>query len=109
MQLMPGTARQIAGGGVSAQDLKDPAENMRLGTLYFAGLLSQFGGVRAYAIAAYNAGPHRARAWIAANGDPGHADPQAMIDWIEQIPYAETRNYVQRVLENAGVYAARAP
>ncbi len=109
MQLMPGTARQIAGSGITAQELKDPAENMRLGTLYFAGLLGQFGGVRAYAIAAYNAGPHRARAWIAANGDPGNADPQAMIDWIEQIPYAETRNYVQRVLENAGVYAARAP
>jgi soluble lytic murein transglycosylase len=109
MQLMPGTARQIGGAGVSTQDLKDPAENMRLGTLYFEGLLTQFGGVRAYAIAAYNAGPHRARAWIDANGDPGNANPAAMIDWIEQIPFAETRNYVQRVLENTAIYAARAP
>ena len=82
---------------------------MRLGTLYFEGLLAQFGGVRAYAIAAYNAGPHRARAWIAANGDPCEADQAAIIDWIEQIPFAETRNYVQRVLENAAIYAARAP
>ena len=109
MQLMPGTARQIGGGGISPQDLKDPAENMRLGTLYLEGLLTQFGGVRAYAIAAYNAGPHRARAWTLANGDPGNADATAMIDWIEQIPFAETRNYVQRVLENTAIYAARAP
>ena len=109
MQLMPATARQIGGGGVSTQDLKNPAENMRLGTLYFDGLLSQFGGVKPYAIAAYNAGPRRARAWIDANGDPGNADAAAMIDWIEQIPFAETRNYVQRVLENAAVYGARAP
>ena len=109
MQLMPGTARQIGGGGVSTQDLKSPAENMRLGTLYFENLLSQFGGVRPYAIAAYNAGPHRVRGWLDANGDPGQADAAAMIDWIEQIPFPETRNYVQRVLENAAIYAARAP
>ncbi len=109
MQLMPATARQIGGGGLSMQDLKDPAENMRLGSLYFQNLLTQFGGVRAYAIAAYNAGPHRARAWIDTNGDPGEANATAMVDWIEQIPFAETRNYVQRVLENAAIYAARAP
>ncbi len=109
MQLMPATARQIGGGGVSPQDLKDPAENMRLGTLYLESLLNQFGNVRPYAIAAYNAGPHRARAWIDANGDPGSTNPSAMIDWIEQIPFAETRNYVQRVLETAAIYAARAP
>ncbi len=108
MQLMPATARQIAGGGQSAADLKNPGDNMRLGVAYFENLLQEFGGVRPYAIAAYNAGPHRARAWIAANGDPGgDAASPAMIDWIEQIPFAETRNYVQRVLENTAIYAAR--
>jgi soluble lytic murein transglycosylase len=107
MQLMPATARQIAGRGQDTPDLKNPDENMHLGITYFAGLLRQFNGTRPYAIAAYNAGPHRARAWIAANGDASAAGLDAMIDWIEQIPFAETRNYVQRVLENTAIYAAR--
>jgi soluble lytic murein transglycosylase len=106
MQLMPATARQVAGQG--AFDLKSPDANMRLGVAYFEKLLAEFGGARACAIAAYNAGPHRARAWVEANGDPGPAPgTPAVIDWIEQIPFAETRNYVQRVLENTAIYAAR--
>jgi soluble lytic murein transglycosylase len=106
MQLMPATARQVAGRG--AFDLKSPDANMRLGVAYFEKLLAAFGGARACAIAAYNAGPHRARLWVEANGDPGPASgTPAAIDWIEQIPFAETRNYVQRVLENTAIYAAR--
>jgi soluble lytic murein transglycosylase len=106
MQLMPATARQVAGQG--AFDLKSPDANMRLGVAYFERLLAEFGGARACAIAAYNAGPHRARAWVETNGDPGPVpNTLAAIDWIEQIPFAETRNYVQRVLENTTIYAAR--
>jgi soluble lytic murein transglycosylase len=103
MQMMPETARQIGGNPAS---LTDPAVNMRLGTAYLQDLLSQFGGQVAYAVAAYNAGPHRVHQWLAANGDAAAAGRDALLDWIEQIPFAETRNYVQRVLENSVVYAA---
>jgi soluble lytic murein transglycosylase len=109
MQLMPQTAQQLARGlHVAAGPLSDPGVNMRLGTAYLAALLEKFGGVVPYAVAAYDAGPRRVQDWIAANGDAAATgDPAAMIDWIEQIPYAETRNYVQRVLEGAAIYAAR--
>ncbi len=107
MQLMPGTAAQIARAQhVPAGPLSDPAVNMRLGTAYLAALLTRFGGTEAYAVAAYNAGPRRVQDWIAANGDAA-GDPLAMVDWIELIPFGETRNYVQRVLENVLVYRAR--
>jgi soluble lytic murein transglycosylase len=111
MQMMPDTARQEGGDPAS---LTDPDFNMRLGVGYLHKLLDQFGGMEPYAVAAYNAGPHRVHAWIAANGDA--AGPlvngvlsDAMIDWIEQIPFNETRNYVQRVLENRAIYASPAP
>jgi soluble lytic murein transglycosylase len=111
MQMMPTTARQ-EGGDPDA--LKNPDVNMQLGVGYLHKLLDQFGGVVPYAVAAYNAGPHRVRGWIAANGDAAAKPPEAlpsdaMIDWIEQIPFGETRNYVQRVLENREIYAAAAP
>jgi soluble lytic murein transglycosylase len=109
MQLMPDTARQAGGTGAESTSggLTDPAVNMKLGEAYLQGLLRQFGGVVPYALAAYNAGPHRARAWISANGDAAATgQPDAMLDWIEMIPFAETRNYVQRVLENRVIYAA---
>ncbi len=117
MQLTTGTARDtaraagrpdLAGGGAI---LFDPEANMTLGTAYLDTLLARFGGVVPYAVAAYNAGPHRVDQWLAAS-DPARApapgvDPQdGMIDWIEEIPYAETRNYVQRVMENMAVYRA---
>jgi len=104
MQLMPETARQVGG---QAAALTDPPTNMRLGVVYLQGLLAQFDGTVPYAVAAYNAGPHRVQSWIETNGDAaasGRNDD--MLDWIEQIPFAETRNYVQRVLENRAVYAA---
>jgi soluble lytic murein transglycosylase len=108
MQLMPATARQVAGSGQATPDLQNPTANMRLGVAYVEALLQQFGQARPVAIAAYNAGPHRARQWIAANGAlAANADPAETIDWIEQIPFAETRNYVERVTENAQIYAAR--
>ncbi|MEJ0047000.1 MAG: lytic transglycosylase domain-containing protein [Rhodospirillales bacterium] len=104
MQMMPATARQIGAGEAA---LTDPSENMQLGAVYLQSLLAQFGNVVPYAVAAYNAGPRHVHGWIDTNGDPaasGRNDD--MLDWIEQIPFAETRNYVERVLENRAVYAA---
>lgn len=110
MQLMPFTARDVArklGIPTSLPALtQDTGHNMRLGTSYLAEMLTRFGGTLPLAVAAYNAGPSRVDRWLADNGDPRTGDP-AMIDWIERIPYNETRNYVQRVLENVVVYRAK--
>ena len=110
MQLMPGTASDVArklGVTITPASLTlDPNQNMRLGTTYLQGLLDQFTGVLPLAVAAYNAGPGRVQQWLASLGDPrtGQID---MIDWIELIPFNETRNYVQRVTENTAIYRAR--
>jgi soluble lytic murein transglycosylase len=110
MQLMPTTAAEVArqiGTSVSAVSLvTDPDHNMRLGTTYLRELITRYDGSLPLAIAAYNAGPNRVDQWLAENGDPrtGSID---MIDWMELIPLSETRNYVQRVLENVVIYRAR--
>ena len=81
----------------------DPEYNIRLGTYYFNSLLNEYKEVYPFAIAAYNAGPKRVRYWRKINGDPS----KNKIDydnWIELIKFKETRNYVQRVLENINVY-----
>jgi soluble lytic murein transglycosylase len=111
MQLMPATAaiiaHQLGSTPVSQVSLlSDPAQNMELGGAYMRGLLAQFGGSLPLAVAAYNAGPSRVPQWLADYGDPrtGKLD---MIDWIELIPFGETRNYVERVLENVVIYSAR--
>ena len=110
MQLMPQTAQSVARQlGVShAQSMLtvDEGHNVRLGSSYLAGRISRFGGSYVLAIAAYNAGDHRVDRWLAQYGDPrtGSVD---MIDWIESIPFYETRNYVQRVLESTQVYRQR--
>ena len=110
MQLMPATARLEAnrlGEPASLPALTaEPAYNLRLGTAYLRGLLDRFGDVLPYAIAGYNAGPGRVGEWLVSNGDPAAAGGD-MLDWIELIPFAETRNYVQRVIENVVVYQAR--
>ena len=111
MQLMPATAREVARSVGEPMTLpaltEDPQLNMRLGTAYLAGLVNQFGGALPLAIAAYNAGPNRVTEWLGVNGDPRVPNGVTMIDWIELIPFNETRNYVQRVLENMVVYRAR--
>ena len=110
MQLMPATAQQVArklGEPASVPALTgDPAYNMRLGSSYLRGLLDRFGGALPLAAAGYNAGPGRVQEWLASNGDPlaGTCD---MVDWIELIPFNETRNYVQRVVENVVIYRVR--
>jgi soluble lytic murein transglycosylase len=86
--------------------LNDPVYNTQIGTAELGDVIAQFGGSYILAFAAYNAGPHRVREWIEQYGDPRSpkVDP---IDWIERIPFAETRNYVQRVIENMQIYRAR--
>ncbi len=106
MQLMPATAAAVArslGDQAAPEPLTDPQLNMRLGTVYLAGLLAQFGGALPVALAAYNAGPSRAAAWLAGR-NPATLD---IVDWIELIPFDETRNYVQRCLEGITLYEAR--
>jgi soluble lytic murein transglycosylase len=107
MQLMPATARLVArqtgGHYTRAMLTEDPAANLRLGRAYLEKLLQDYGGSAVLALAAYNAGPNRADRWIKDFGDPRRPDVDA-VDWIEQIPFNETRNYVQRVLEGQVVY-----
>jgi len=110
MQLMPATAKNVAKSLRLSFDKnslnRDPDYNLRLGTAYLERLLDRYRGSHVLALAAYNAGPGRVSQWIRAHGDPREpgADP---IDWIERIPFAETRNYVQRVLETLVVYRER--
>jgi len=110
MQLMPYTASRVArkiGLPYSRIRLtKDPDYNLTLGQSYLAELVDDFKGSYVLALSAYNAGPARAKQWIKRNGDPREKDVDA-IDWIEKIPFNETRNYVQRVLENLQVYRHR--
>ena len=112
MQLMPGTAREQAGKiglSYSAASLISNANyNIRLGDAYFSRMMDYYGGSYPLAVCAYNAGPGNVNKWLRANGDPrtGRVD---WIKWIESIPIYETKNYVQKVLENAVVYEAMNP
>jgi soluble lytic murein transglycosylase len=110
MQLMPATARRTGEkNGLPANNLFDPEQNMALGSAYISGLVQDFGNCLPLAIAAYNAGPTNVANWLSEYGDPelgknaGGAD---MIDWVEEIPFNETRNYVQRVSESITIYRA---
>jgi soluble lytic murein transglycosylase len=108
MQMMPASAKLAAKqAGLSYRSgalLADTTYNMQLGMTEYRGHLDRYSGSWVLAAASYNAGPNNAKKWLAAIGDPRITDP---IDWIEQIPFGETRNYVQRVLENTEVYRAR--
>lgn len=110
MQLMPATAAEVAAGlGLEherARVLRDWAYNAELGSAYLAGLAERFGGNVVMVSAAYNAGPSRPERWMVAEGDPRVGDMD-VIDWIEHIPFNETRNYVMRVAESLPVYRAR--
>ena len=110
MQLIPSTAQmQARREGMSFERgalTSDPQYNMTLGSAHLADLIDDFGGSYILAIAAYNAGPTNVRNWLQEWGDPRSRSVDA-VDWIEQIPFAETRNYVQRVTENLQVYRHR--
>jgi soluble lytic murein transglycosylase len=109
MQLMPATAKDVAKDikvGFDQNRLtRDAGYNVQLGSTYLKGLLQRWDNNYVLALASYNAGEGRARKWIQDWGDPRqpHVD---VIDWIELIPFTETRNYVQRVLESVQVYRA---
>jgi soluble lytic murein transglycosylase len=112
MQLMPGTAREQSARLGLAYNLSalttDTQYNIMLGSDYFQRMLRQFGGSYPLAVAAYNAGPGNVNRWLASNGDP-RTEAVDILQWIEAIPLSETRNYVQRVLENAVVYETLNP
>jgi soluble lytic murein transglycosylase len=107
MQIMPATARRVARQIKVRYSrkklLSDPEYNLRLGRAYLAGLTEKYDGSYILALAAYNAGPARANRWMRDFGDPRTPDVDP-IDWIESIPFNETRNYVQRILESLVVY-----
>ena len=110
MQMLVGTARitaKKAGVGFDAARLtSDPAFNAQLGAAHLGTLFEEQGGSYVMTFAAYNAGGGRVRDWIKAHGDP--RDPNVdVVDWIELIPITETRNYVQRIVENLQIYRAR--
>jgi soluble lytic murein transglycosylase len=107
MQLMKNTAKIVAKQAKLPYSIsgltRDPEYNIKLGSYYFNGLIEDYNGVFPFAIAAYNAGPNRVKTWRRINGDPSKGQI-SYINWIEQIRFEETRNYVQRVLENINVY-----
>ena len=110
MQLMPGTAKMVAKkyklrhstGKLTSR----PAYNAMLGTALLGDLIHQFNGSYVLTFVGYNAGPGRSRQWIRKFGDPrgGRTDP---IDWIESIPFTETRKYVQKVMQNVHIYRSQ--
>ena len=110
MQVMPATARAVADNldipYSASRLLEDPQYNARIGTAYLDELMVMFNGNVVMVSAGYNAGPGRPLAWIDSRGDPRLGDMD-VVDWIEHIPFNETRNYVMRVAESLPVYRAR--
>lgn len=110
MQLKPSTAKEVAKSlslPFSADRLLTDANfNLMLGYTYLDKMLDSFRGSYVLSIAAYNAGPARVAQWLHDHGDP-RSDAVDVVDWIELIPFGETRNYIQRVLENLQVYRLR--
>jgi len=102
MQLLPGTgklvARQASLKHYNASQLYTPTVNVELGTLYFRGMVDKFGGSIEYALAAYNAGSDRVEEWM------GQGPYRDTAEFVESIPFTETREYVQAIVRNAGVY-----
>lgn len=111
LQLLPATARDMAkkrGIDFALERLTaDAGYNATLGAAFLAEQLARFDGSYVLAIAGYNAGPRRALDWAKRYGDPRRSDVDTVVDWIERIPFTETRAYVQRVMENYQVYKMR--
>jgi soluble lytic murein transglycosylase len=111
LQLLPGTAKGVASRhGLSyaaARLTQDAGYNATLGAHYLGEQINDFGGSYIMTFIAYNAGPRRVPQWIARYGDPRGKSIEEVIDWVERIPFPETRNYVQRVMENYQVYKSR--
>lgn len=111
LQLLPGTAKDVArkAGLTYSKDrlTTDPGYNATLGAAFLGEQLSRFNGSYVLTFAGYNAGPRRAAQWVERYGDPRGKDVDTVVDWIERIPFTETRTYVQRVMENYQVYKMR--
>ena len=109
MQVMPATAKLVAkknGIPFDASRLLEPVYNVQIGSAELGDVLDAYRGSYILAFVAYNAGRGRVREWIERFGDP--RDPKVdPVDWVERIPFSETRNYVQRVMENMQVYRVR--
>ncbi|MBV9461171.1 MAG: lytic transglycosylase domain-containing protein, partial [Bradyrhizobium sp.] len=110
MQVTPEAARDTAKRFKVDYDwdrlVSDPVYNTQMGAAELSALLAEYKGSYLMTFAGYNAGRGRVRDWIKAHGDPRDSDVDA-VDWVERIPFSETRNYVQRVMENLLVYQAR--
>ncbi|MDF3623918.1 lytic transglycosylase domain-containing protein [Brytella acorum] len=109
MQFQTGTAHDVARRAglsidTSAAALTDPQINMTLGRAYLKQLLERYNNAIPEALAAYNAGPHRTDLWLAADPPPTTWTQDGMIDWIERLPYEETRSYIQRIEESMPIY-----
>ena len=108
MQLMPYTAKLVSKQAKlpysKSRLTTDPEYNINLGSHYIAGLILQYDGAYPFAVAAYNAGPNRVKYWKKINKDPQKKQVD-YVDWVELIKFRETRNYVQRVMENYNVYS----
>lgn len=111
MQFLPATAQTQARRMDLSHDtswlISRPSHNVTLGSAHLYDLVNNFYGSYIMAAAAYNAGPGRPRQWVQTYGDMRETDLETAIDWVEKIPFSETRNYVQRVMENIQVYRAR--
>jgi soluble lytic murein transglycosylase len=110
MQVMPGTAKLMATKTGQSYELsaltQKPAYNVSLGAAYLAQLVEEFGPAVALIASGYNAGPGRPRRWIEQYGDPRLASVD-VVDWVETIPFGETRTYVMRVVESLVIYRAK--
>lgn len=111
LQLMPATAKEVSRGlklkYTKARLTSDPAYNATLGAEYLKQLLAEYNGSMIMTFAGYNAGGSRVRRWIKTYGDPRKMDTEGIVDWMESIPFSETRGYVQKIMENNQVYRAR--
>ena len=110
MQVLPGTAKHMADKlgkpFDAAKLLTDPAYNVTMGSAYLAEMVEKFGPSIALVASGYNAGPRRPERWMTEFGDPRRPDVD-VVDWIETIPFAETRTYVMRVAEGVVIYRAK--
>ena len=110
MQVLPSTGKKVAGElGIAFSEARlssDPAYNVQIGAGYLAEMVRQFGPSVALVASGYNAGPRRPAGWIEAFGDP-RSPSVDVVDWVETIPFTETRTYVMRVVEGVVIYRAK--
>lgn len=113
LQLLPAAAKDVVRKGhlgpvnVSPAALTDPQTNLRIGNAYVSQLLERFGNVIPYALAAYNAGPHRVDLWLKADPPSEPLSEDGVLDWIERLPYRETRLYIENIEASMMIYRVR--